>query len=109
MGFDKRGIAVWWVPSEGGERQEVADAGNPCSPGWASDQRWWISRRVHGQLTWTEVDADSGRETGKTVPGLRDCADGRTDPGSPVDPDLRIIEDRTSQLRLLDAKFLGLK
>ena len=52
------------------------------------------------------VEANSGRETGKTVPGTRDCLDGKPDPASPVDPDLRIVYDETSQLRLLPREYL---
>jgi serine/threonine protein kinase len=107
MTIEKRGLTIWWVPIAGGDPHEVTEADNLCAPGWASDRTLWISRRVHGKPTWTEVDADSGRETGKTMPGSRDCSDGRPDPDSPVNPDLRIIYNQTSQLRLLDGKFLA--
>jgi serine/threonine protein kinase len=104
---EKRGIAIWWVSADRGEAHEVTEADSVCAPGWASNQTLWIWRRVGGAPTWTEVDADSGRETGKFVPGLRDCSDGKPDPRSPVDPDLKIIYDQTSQLRLLKGKFLA--
>jgi hypothetical protein len=56
---------------------------------------------------WTEVEADTGRETGKTAPGGRDCADARPDPDSPVNADLRIVYDQTSQLRLVPNEHLA--
>ena len=66
-----------------------------------------MSRRREGKIVWTEVDADTARETGKTAPGSRDCNDARPDPVSPVDPDLRIVYDQTSQLRLIDRAYLA--
>jgi serine/threonine-protein kinase len=35
------------------------------------------------EFTWVETDADSGRPTGRTVPGSRECSDGVQDPESP--------------------------
>ena len=65
---------------------EVAETETSCPAGWASADAIWVSRRRRGKIVWTEVDADSGRETGKTAPGSHDCADARPDPASPVDP-----------------------
>ena len=65
------------------------------------------ARRRDAKIRWTEVDADTGRETGQSVPGQRDCADGNGDPLSPVNPDLRIIRDRASQLRLVPRSYLN--
>jgi hypothetical protein len=75
--------------------------------GWASNQTLWVSRRRDGKILWTEVDADSGKETGRAVPGLRDCTDGGSDPMSPVNSDLRVIPNRASQLRLLPREYLS--
>ena len=85
---------------------EVTDTETVCPPGWASATTIWVSRRRGRKIVWTEVDADSGRETGKTVPGSHDCTDLRPDPLSPVSPDLRIIYDQTSQVRLLPSAHL---
>jgi hypothetical protein len=105
--MDKRGAIAQWISAEGGEPHEVAESETACNVGWASAQTLWVSRRRNAKFEWTEVDADTGHETGKTVPGSRDCADVRPDPVSPVDPDLRIVYDQKSQLRLLDAELLA--
>ncbi|HXU00776.1 MAG TPA: hypothetical protein VN903_07285 [Polyangia bacterium] len=94
--------AVSWIASDGsGSNHFVSESETGCRPGWATAQTLWISRRREGKVVWVEVDADSGRETGKNVPGGRDCADGDDDPLSPVDRDVRIVFDRKSQLRLI--------
>jgi len=102
-----RGPLVGWMPTDGGASRDVADSETGCPIGWASNTTLWVSRRRDGKILWTEVDADSGKETGKTVPGQRDCSDGGTDPLSPVHPDLRIIASRQSQLRLLPRGYLN--
>ena len=66
-----------------------------------------MSRRHGRKIVWTEVEADTGRETGTTAPGSRDCADARPDPASPVNTDLRIVYDQTSQLRLVPNEHLA--
>ena len=99
--MDPRGGAVKWMDANGGPQHEVAETETFCPAGWASATTIWVSRRRGRTIMWTEVDADSGRETGKTRPGTHDCFDGRPDPGSPVNPDLRIVHDQTSQVRLI--------
>jgi hypothetical protein len=89
------------MPADGGPAHDVTDSETGCQAGWASNNTLWVSRRRDGKILWTEVDADSGKETGKTVPGERDCSDGGNDPASPVDTDLRVVASRVSQLRLL--------
>jgi len=74
--------------------------------GWASPDTIWVSRRHGREIVWTEVNADTGRETGKTSPGGHDCADNRPDPASPVS-DLRIVYDQTSQIRLVPNEHLA--
>ena len=92
---------------DGGATHEVADTETGCATGWASNQTLWVSRRRDAKIVWTEVDADTGKETGRVVPGQRDCTDGSSDPFSPVDPDLRVIAERASQLRLLPRAYLN--
>ena len=96
-----RGPLVAWVPVDGGATRDVVDTETACAIGWASPHTLWVSRRRDGKFLWTEVDADTGKETGQTVPGQRDCSDGGSDPLSPVNPDLRVIATQVSQLRLL--------
>jgi hypothetical protein len=107
MTFDKRGPIVNWMSVNGGDVHEVSETETGCAEGWASPDTLWVSRRRAGTIVWTEIDADSGRETGTSRAGSRDCADGRADPASPVAQDLPIIYDQTSQLRLLDSRYLG--
>jgi hypothetical protein len=104
---DTRGSTVRWMAADGGEPHEVAETETVCPTGWASATTIWVSRRRDGKIIWTEVDADSGRETGKTSPGSHDCADLRPDPLSPVSPDVRVIYDQTSQVRLLPSDHLA--
>jgi len=98
--MEARGLGVSWIGADGGVSHRVSDTETACRPGWASVHSLWISRRRNGKAIWVEVEADSGRETGKTMPG-RDCSAGEPDPLSPVDQDLRIVHRHTSQLRLI--------
>ena len=107
ISVDKRGSIVQWMGAEGGDAYEVAETETNCPVGWASPDTIWVSRRRDGKIVWTEVHAETARETGKTAPGSRDCADARPDPVSPVDTDVRIIYDQTSQLRLIDRSYLA--
>jgi hypothetical protein len=75
-------------------------------PGWSGPHALWISRRREGRLLWTEVDADSGKETGRTTPGSHDCADGSPDPMSPVDLDLRLVLEQKSEVRFIPSQLL---
>ena len=84
----------------------VVETETLCRPGWSSERTLWVSRRERGEVVWTEVEADGGRPTGRRGPGSRDCFDGGQDPASPVDPDIRVLSDRPSQLRFLAAKYL---
>jgi hypothetical protein len=84
----------------------VVETETLCRPGWSSDRTLWVSRREGPDFVWTEVEADGGRPTGKRVPGSRHCYDGGTDPASPVDPDVRVLADRRSQLRFLPMRYL---
>jgi hypothetical protein len=102
-----RGPVAGWIPSEGGDLHHVVDSETACTTGWASNQTLWVSRRRDGRILWTEVDADTSKETGRSVPGQRDCTDGNEDPASPVNPDLRVIRDSVSQLRLLPRAYLN--
>jgi hypothetical protein len=98
---DKRGYVVQWLAADGGEPRDVAETETACPVGWASADTIWVSRRRAREFVWTEVHADTGHETGRTLPGSRDCMDARPDPASPVNGDLRIVYDQTSQVRLV--------
>jgi len=104
---DKRGSIARWISADGGPVHEVVETETTCPVGWASAETMWVSRRRGREIVWTEVDADTGRETGQTVPGSRDCGDARPDPASPVSADLRIVYDQTSQLRLVPNERLA--
>ena len=104
---DKRGYIVQWIDADGGDPHDVAETETACPVGWASAETIWVSRRRARTIAWTEVDANTGRETGQTAPASRDCADARPDPASPVNADLRIVYDQTSQLRLVPNERLA--
>ena len=106
LSLENRGPIVWWISQNGGEIHEVGESETGCRPGWATPTTLWISRRRGRALVWTEVDAGSGVETGNVRPGTRECTDGRADPATPVDPDIRLNYYQTSQIRLLPAAYL---
>jgi hypothetical protein len=103
----ERGPFVRWIRNTGGEAHDVAPSETFCASGWSSDRTLWISRRKLGRLLWTEVVADTGEETGKTAPAAKECTDGLQDPLSPVNPDVRIVVRRTSEIRLLPREVLA--
>jgi serine/threonine protein kinase len=99
--ISNRGPHVRWISVRGGDAHEVADTETLCAPGWSSDHHLWVSRRLGDRVVWMEVDADTTRKTGATVEGKKDCTDGLPDPASPVDPAVRLVVTRRSQIRLL--------
>jgi hypothetical protein len=101
-----RGWALRWIALGNGEAHDLTQIDTPCSPGWSSSGGVWTIQRQGGITAWTEVDADSGRPTGKFAPTSHDCFDGAADPNSPVPTDVRAIVDQTSQLRLLPTRYL---
>jgi serine/threonine-protein kinase len=104
--FEQRGPVVKWISVDGGESHEVSETETACAVGWTSPRALWVSRRNGRGTVWKEVDTETRRETGRTAPGSRDCADGRPDPVSPVDPDVRIAVHQPSQLRLIGRTYL---
>jgi hypothetical protein len=52
------------------------------------------------------TNVDTGRETGRTAPGQKDCANGTQDPASPAHPDVRVLTQRRTQLRLVPPRAL---
>jgi len=103
--FDGRGESVQWIPSAGGPIHDVTFSEGACRPGWSSPLTIWVSRRVRGRPLWTEVDAESGRPTGRTSPSGNDCTIGRyasPDLLSPVRPEIRIVFETTSQIRTME-------
>jgi hypothetical protein len=107
VSIDKRGSIVQWISADGGEPHDVAETETTCQVGWATADTIWVSRRRGRKIVWTEVEADTGHETGRTVPGTRDCNDSRPDPASPVNADLSIVYDQTSQIRLVPHEHLA--
>lgn len=102
LAISPRGSIVRWISIDGGAAHEVGAAESDCGPTWASPTTIWTSRRRGEQFIWTEVDADSGIETGSIRPAGRGCLEGYEDPASPVRPDLRVITSFESELRFLD-------
>lgn len=107
VALEKKGPVVEVMDLQTGHIRELVDTETGCKAGWASAGTLWVSRRRDGKIIWTEVAAESRRETGRSVPGSRDCADGKPDPSSPVDPDLRVVYEQTSQLRLVAKEHLA--
>jgi tRNA A-37 threonylcarbamoyl transferase component Bud32 len=103
---DKRGPIVEITDADGGRRHDLVETETGCGPGWTSNDTLWVSRRHGARIVWTEVDVDSGTETGRSVPGSRDCTDGKPDPLSPASPDVRVVYQQTSQVRFLPKQLL---
>jgi serine/threonine protein kinase len=101
-----KGVVVRWMSTEGGEVHDVAETETACAPEWSSNRTLWISRRRGQRPVWTEVDADTGKPTGKVAMGLKECTSGENDPASPASPDVRVTVERKTQLRLLPRKYL---
>ena len=90
-----RGPRVGWISADGGATM-MSSTGDGMRDWLGIEPDLWVSRRRDAKIVWTEVDADSGKETGQAVPGQRDCSDGGSDPLSPVNPDLRV--DRQARI-----------
>jgi hypothetical protein len=101
-----RGPVVEVSGPNGDRIRELVETETACKPQWASPNTLWVSRRRGMRTVWTEVDVESGRETGKSVSGLRDCADGRPDPQAPGQPEWRVVHNLTAQLRLVGPEYL---
>lgn len=100
-----RGPTVRWMSIAGGPSYDIAETETVCGPRWSSAQTLWLSRRRAGALVWTEVNADTGRETGRTSAGSSDCTDGWADPATP-DADVRVIAEKQTDLRVVPAAYL---
>jgi serine/threonine protein kinase len=103
---DRRGAIVEIIDARGGGSRKLIETETACRPGWTSNDTLWVSRRRGAKIVWTEVNADSGGETGRSVPGARECSDGKPDPLSPAQPEVRVVFEQTSQLRLLSREHL---
>jgi hypothetical protein len=102
------GLSFRWMWSDGhGSPHRIAESTAPCAPAWSSDDSLWLSMRAGRKVTWTEFNADTGRPTGRTSPGSRDCSDGMPDPLVPVRPEVRLDLNVRTQLRLLPARLLS--
>jgi hypothetical protein len=101
------GPVTSWISSDGGPAHDIALSDTICHPGWSSKDRIWISRRKARGFVWTEVDVDTGRETGRSVAGTRNCSDGGSDPASPVAARVQIRTKIVSQIRLLPTSELA--
>jgi hypothetical protein len=107
MVADSGGLRIRWISSDGtGPIHEITNTDNICPPIWASEKDVWVSLRRGRQQVWTEIDADTGRLTGRTFPGSRNCADGMPDPKHPQRDPVEVEFTFRSQLRLLPSKYL---
>ena len=105
VALSNRGAIVRWMSSSGGEAHDIEESANSCDPGWSSEGTLWVFRRKGKGWVWIEMDADSGRPTGKAVAEARDCSDG-SDPSSPITRQVRTVVDHRSQIRILPDRYL---
>ena len=104
---DKRGPLVKVADADGGRLRELMETETAASRDGRRTTRIWVSRRRGARILWTEVEVDSGRETGRSVQGSRDCADGRPDPQSRCARTCASCTNRPSELRLLGKQALA--
>jgi hypothetical protein len=102
---DARGPRVRWLPIEGGPSRDIAETETICGARWSSPETVWLSRRLHGALTWMEVNADTGAATGRSAPGASDCTDGWADPATPGDG-VRVVAEKRTELRIVPTLYL---
>jgi dipeptidyl aminopeptidase/acylaminoacyl peptidase len=103
----RKGPVVEIADTDGGRARDLAEIETGCPPRWASNATLWVERRRGGKLVWTEIDADTARDTGRSVPGSRDCADGKPDPQAPTPDGVRVVYDQRSQVRFLPRERLA--
>jgi serine/threonine protein kinase len=103
----KKGPVLEIADADGGRLRELTEVETGCEPGWASNDTLWVERRRGREVVWKEIDADTAQETGRSVPGSRDCADGKPDPQSPTQRDVRVVYEQVSQLRFLPKEHLA--
>ncbi|HEX3901909.1 MAG TPA: hypothetical protein VH853_03605, partial [Polyangia bacterium] len=105
-----RGLFVRWINADGsGGVHDVMGLDAECEPGWSSNKDLWVPLRQGKRIVWTEIDADTGRPTGRTSPGSRDCSNGSQDPLSPVTHDVQLQMSYRSEVRLLSSKYLPVR
>lgn len=104
--FRKTELVLAWAPAGGGEVHELSPTDTACNVGWTSNHTLWATRREEGKVVWAEIDVDTGQDTGKRVPASKDCTDGTPDPASPISPDLRVVTEKRTQIRVIDAAGL---
>jgi hypothetical protein len=104
---DSGSRSVRWISSDGGgDARGLAESETGCSPVWSTAKNIWVSLRKGREVLWEEIDTDSGRPTGHTVRGSRDCTSGIEDPARPLHDPVEIEIGYRSQLRMLPAKYL---
>jgi hypothetical protein len=104
---DSGSRTVRWISSDGsGDTREIAANETACSPVWSTAKDIWVSLRKGREVFWKEIDTDSGRPTGHTALGGRDCTNGIDDPLRPLHDPVEIEIAYRSQLRLLPSKYL---
>jgi hypothetical protein len=99
-----RGPLISWISADGsGPTHEVAESDTYCRPLWSNEKDIWVSLRRGARVVWTEIDTNSNRSTGRTLPGTRDCSEGYADPTTPVREPVTVETTFRAQLRRLPA------
>ncbi len=107
LASDDRGYVADWITTDGlGKVHMVTEVEAQCRPVWSDARNLWLALRKGRRIVWTQFDTDSGRPTGRTSEGTRDCTDGYEDPASPVQESVAIERTVNSQVRSLPEKYL---
>jgi hypothetical protein len=102
------GLTVRWLRSDGqGPVHDIVATQIPCTPGWSSAEKVWVSTRDGADIVWKEIAIDTLKPTGATARGQWDCMDGARDPASPVHEPVQVVWKRQSEIRFISSADLA--
>jgi hypothetical protein len=96
------GFALGWMWAEDRVVHELPlITGTFCTPTWSSESTLWVVQQRRNRYFWVELNVDSARETGQTLPAGGNCAGGDYESRSPFETRSRVTSTRMSEWRRL--------
>ncbi len=80
-------------------------AGLTCAPRWLGPNLW-IAKGSSEEFSWVELEAATGRATGRQVPGSTGCGAVGTGPDGVLEQRLRVVHRENSRLLVLEGDLL---